>query len=254
LNADRAPQLKAVVGLFSISCGEAMKLQLTLAIIAAASLSFSPGSAHLSDPCVNNLLSETPSPDGKLILATYHRECRWKVLTVANVEKPGTPLGSRGEVVCYLTSWGDRHPIEAVWKNRNRITISTTDRLERLDFHGSKESCGNIKISYSVQFRNERQDTSDPTVISKIRSVLAETEPCITNYYKSANTANDPVKYMSELIDKGEHRSTVELILGYTDSASCPISPATYDSLKELSDTFDLKPHYLERVVPLVRH
>ena len=231
-----------------------MKLQFTLAIIAAAFLSFGPGSAHPSDPCENKLLSQTPSPDGKLLLATYHRECRWKVLTVANVEKPGTPLGSRGEVVCYLTSWGDRHPIEAVWKNRNRIIVSTTDRLERLDFEGSKESCGNIKISYSVQFRNERQDTSDPTVISKIRSVLAETEPCITKFYESAGSANDPVKYMNVLIDKGQHRSAVELILDYTDSASCAISPATYDSLKELSDTFDLKPHYLERVVPLVRH
>src|SRR5438045_3134023 len=70
-----------------------MKLQFTLAIIAAAFLSFSPGSAHLSDPCINKLLSQTPSPDGKLILATYHRECRWTVLTVANVEKPRTPSG-----------------------------------------------------------------------------------------------------------------------------------------------------------------
>ena len=231
-----------------------MKLQFTLAIIASAFLSFSPGSAHPSDPCVNKLLSQTPSPDGKLILATYHRECRWAVLTVANLEKPRTPSGSRGEVVCYLTSWGGRHPIEAVWKNRNRITISTTDRLERLEFQESKESCGNIKISYSVQFRNERQDTSDPTIISKIRSVLAETEPCITSYYKSAYSANDPVKYVNGLIDKGEHRSAVELILGYTYSASCSISSATYDSLKELSDSFDLKPDYLESVVPLVRH
>ena len=228
-----------------------MKLPFALAIIAAGFLSFGSGSARLSDPCVNKLLSQTPSPDGKLILATYHRECRWTVLTAVSVEKPRTPSGSRGEVVCYLASWGGRHPIEAVWKNRRRIAISTTDRLERVDFGDSKNSCGNIKIRYSVQFRNERQDTSDPAVISKIRSVLAEIEPCITNYY--ANSADGPVKYMNGLIDKGEHRSTVELILGYTYSASCPISPATYNSLKELSDTFDLKPGYLESVVPLVR-
>jgi len=247
-------RVNSTVGLFSLSCGEAMKLQFTLAIIAAAFLSSSPGSAHLSDPCSNKILTQTPSPDGKLILVTYHRECRWTVLTGADIEKAGKRGGASGEVVCYVASWGGRHPIEALWKNRNRITISTTDRLEQLDFHESKESCGSIKISYDVQFRNERQDTSDPAVISKIRRVLAETEPCITKYYQAAYATNDPAKYVSGLIDKGEHRSAVELILGYTYSASCPISPATFDSFKELSDSFDLKPDYLESVVPLVRH
>lgn len=89
-------------------------------------------------------------------------------------------------------------------------------------------------------------------MIAKIRKVLFEVGPCINGYYKSANTTNDPVVYMNELVDRGEHRSAVELILGYTSDAACPISPATYDTLRELSENFDLKPGYLERVKPLV--
>jgi hypothetical protein len=187
------------------------------------------------------------------MLATYHRECPSKVYTVATVEKPAVFLRSSGEVVCYLMSWGDRHPVEAVWKTGDTIFISTTDRLEKLDFHGSKESCSGIKVNYDVRFRNERQQTDDPEVIAKIRNVLSEVAPCVKNFYRDANSADDPVDYMNELVNRGEHRSTVELILGYTSDAACPISPETYDSLKELSETFELKTRYLEGVTPLIR-
>lgn len=209
----------------------------------------------MSDPCDNKLLKRIPSPDGRLVLATYHRECRSKVYTMATLEKPGAFLGSEGEVICYVMQWGDRHPVEAVWKGANTIFISTTDRLERFDFYDSKESCADIKVTYGVQFRNEQQTTDDPAVIAKIRQVLSEIGPCIHKYYNDANDTNTdgPVAYMNELIDKGEHRSTVELLLGYTSSASCAISPGTYESLKELSETFDLKPGYLESVKPLIK-
>jgi hypothetical protein len=151
-------------------------------------------------------------------------------------------------------SWGDRHPIEAVWKNDTTISISTTDRLQKLDFEGSKDSCAGIKIDYRVQFRDERQQTTDSSIISKIKKALAETGSCINDYYKSANSANDPVADVNKMINNGEHRSAIENILGYTYSAKCSISPATYNSLKELSKTFDLKPEYLERVTPLIKH
>jgi hypothetical protein len=150
-------------------------------------------------------------------------------------------------------SWGDRHPVEASWKSGDAIFISTTDRLQKFDFQGSNESCAGIKVNYGVQFRNERQQTDDPEVVSKIRKVLSEVGPCINGFYKAANPANDPVGYMNELADRGEQRSAVESILGYTSDAACPLSPATYDTLGELSETFDLKPGYLESVTPLIR-
>lgn len=230
-----------------------MKFQLHLSVIIVALLLPTFGCAHMSDPCDNKLLHQVPSPDGNLMLATYHRECRSKVYTVATVEKPAGFLRSRGEVVCYLMSWGDRHPVEAVWKTGDTIFISTTDRLEQVDVHDSKESCSGIKVNYDVRFRNERQQTDDSEVIAKIRNVLSDVGPCVNDFYKAANSANDPVGYMNELVNRGEHRSTVELILGYTSDAACPISPGTYDSLKELSETFELKTGYLERVTHLIR-
>ena len=207
----------------------------------------------MSDPCDNKLLKRIPSPDGNLILATYHRECSSKVYTMATVEKPSGFLQSRGEVVCQVMLWGDRHPVEAEWKDANNIFISTLDRLQKFDFEGSKESCGSIKIDYGVQFRNEQQKTDNSDVISKMKKALSDIEPCITSYYKAAYSGNDPAGYVNKLINNGEHRSAVENILGYAEGAGCPISPATYDNFKELSDTFDLKPMYLERVASFIK-
>lgn len=230
-----------------------MKIQSNLIIIATILLFLTIGCAHMSDPCDNKLLKRIPSPDGNLILATYHRECSSKVYTTAALEKPAGFLRSRGEIVCYVMSWGDRHSVEAQWKDQNNIFISTSDRLQKFDFEGSKESCGSIKIDYSVQFRNEQQKTDNSEVISKMKKALSDIEPCITSYYKSANPNNDVAGYVNKLINNGEHRSAVENILGYAEGAGCPISPATYDNFRELSDTFDLKPHYLERVAPLIK-
>lgn len=230
-----------------------MKSRLHLRIITVALLLPAIGCAHMHDPCDDKLLNRVPSPDGSLILATYHRECPSKVYTVATLEKPAGFLRSRGEVVCYLMSWGDRHPVEAVWEAGDTVFISTTDRLEKIDFPESKESCAGVKIKYGVQFRNERQQSDDPVVIAKIRKVLSEVGPCVNNFYRAANPTNAPAGYMDELINRGEHRSAVELLLGYTSDAGCPISPATYDTLEELSEVFDLKPGYLERVKPLIR-
>jgi len=124
--------------------------------------------------------------------------------------------------------------------------------LEKMDFYDSKESCAGIKISYHVQFRNEEQTTEDPEAIAKLRKALSEVAPCINKFYQAAYAGNDPAGEVSKLIEKGEHRSALENLLGYTHDASCPITPETYQSLKELSETFDLKPGYLERVKPLV--
>ena len=231
-----------------------MKLQFIFTIMFSALQLLFFGCAHWSDPCNNKLLKHIPSPDGNLVLSTYHRECPSKVYTTAALEKPGGFFQSKGEVVCYLMSWGDRHPVEAEWKDANNIFISTADRLQKFDFEGSEESCGSIIINYSVQFRNEQQETDNPEVISKMKKALSDVEPCITNYYKSANPDNDTIGYINKLINNGEHRSAVENIVGYTYSAGCPISPATYDIFKELSETFDLKPYYLQSVTPLVKH
>ncbi|HKP37441.1 MAG TPA: hypothetical protein VJT71_11340 [Pyrinomonadaceae bacterium] len=198
-------------------------------------------------------MQRIPSPDGALVLSIYDRQCPHNVLTTASIEQPARFLEKSGEVVCYLMSWTGKHPIEAEWKNRQNISISTTDRLERIDYAYPNESCNGIKISYHVQFRNETQTTDDPEVVAKIRKVLAEIEPCISPYYEQANSKNDPAREVKKWIDRGQHRSAVELIMGYAYSASCPISPATYQTLKELSETFDLKPGYLERVEPLVK-
>lgn len=211
------------------------------------------GCVHMTDPCEDWLLKRVPSPGGNLVLATYHRECPSKVYTTAAVEKPAGFLRSRGEVVCHLMAWGDRHPVEAVWEDGNTVSISTTDRLEKSDFRDPQVSCAGIKVNYGVRFREERQEADDPEVVNRIRGVLSEVGPCINAYYKAGHPHNDPAGDMNKLIDKGEHRSTVELLLGYTSDAACPLSPATYESLRELSENFDLKPGYLERVKRLVR-
>lgn len=175
---------------------------------------------------------------------------------MATLEKPKGILQSKGEVVCYLMNWGDRYTVEAAWKSKDTIFISSPDRLEQFDFQDSKESCAGITVKYNVQFRSERQTTDDHEVIAKIRKALSEVAPCISSFYGRFNAANEtdgPVARMNELIHRGEHRSTVELLCGYISDASCSISPATYQSLKELSETFDLKPAYLESVSPLVK-
>ena len=231
-----------------------MKPQSTLPLITIALLLLTAGCAHWSDPCDDKLLKRTPSPSGKTILATYHRECPSKVYTTAMLEEPAGFLQSHGEVRCYIIAWGGRHPVEVVWKDADNILISTPDRLEKADFYDSKESCSGIKISYNVQFRNEQQTTDNPEVIAKIRKALSDLEPCILNYYHSSNSYENTVGYVNKVINNGEHRSAVELILGYAYSARCEISPATFNSLQELSETFDLKPEYLERVRPLVKH
>jgi hypothetical protein len=230
-----------------------MKLPITLSIIIGFLVFLSFGCAHMSDPCDDKLLTQVSSPDGNLVIATYHRECPSKIYTYANVEKPAGFLRSRGERECRIMHWAGRHPVQAVWKDKDNILISTTDRLEKFDFQESYHACGFIKIAYDVQFRNERQKLDDPTVIPKINKVLADNGQCVNAYYKAANPNNDPVAYIKELINKGEHRSAVENILGYIYSASCPVTPATYDLLKELSDTFDLEPIYLERITSRIK-
>jgi len=230
-----------------------MKSKWLLLTIAAALALVTPGCAHMMDPCSNKLLKRIPSPNGSLVLSLYDRQCPSTVLTTAAIEKPAGFLQRNGEVVCYVMSWSGRHPVTAEWKDGNNISIGTTDRLERFDFYGSKESCNGIKISYSVQFRNEQQTTDDPEVVAKIRRALADIGPCITAYYQAGYPTNDPVGYVNKLIDNGEHRSAVENMLGYASDAKCPISADTYESFKELSDTFDLKPGYLERIAPLVK-
>jgi hypothetical protein len=230
-----------------------MKQPITLSIIIVFLLFLSFGCAHMSDPCDDKLVTQVTSPDGNLIIAIYHRECPSKIYTYANVEKPAGFLRSRGERECRIMYWGGQHPVEAVWKDKDNILISTADRLEKLDFQDSNDACGFIKIAYDVQFRNEQQKTNNPEIISKIKKALSDIEPCITSYYKAANSYNDPAGDVNKLINNGEHRSAVENILSYAYSAGCPISPATYDNFKELSVTFDLKPQYLERVTPFTK-
>jgi len=198
-------------------------------------------------------LKRITSPDGKLVLATYHRECPSIVYTTAAVEKPMGFWDSKPEEICNVMSWLGEHPIDAEWKSGNTIFIRTTDRLERFDFEGSKHSCDRFKVEYSVQFRNEQPDTDDPEVISQMKKILEGVGPCIDRYYKAGYPTNDPVGRVNELIDKREHRSAAELVFGYTADARCPLSPATYQSFKELSETFDLKPGYLQSLTPLVR-
>ena len=122
-----------------------MKLQFIFTIMFSALQLLFFGCAHWSDPCNNKLLKHIPSPDGNLVLSTYHRECPSKVYTTAALEKPGGFFQSKGEVVCYLMSWGDRHPVEAEWKDANNIFISTADRLQKFDFAGIKVELSEVK-------------------------------------------------------------------------------------------------------------
>ena len=131
-------------------------------------------------------------------------------------------------------SWRDKYAVEATWQGTNAITISTTDRVEKADVQDSTESCEGITVSYSVQFRNEQQRTEDAAVLSRMRKVLSDVQPCIDGYYKSANSPDGPVVHMNQLIQKGEHRSAVQDMLSYTGDAACPLSAATYDSFSQL--------------------
>ncbi len=207
----------------------------------------------MSDPCKNKLLKRIPSPDGTQVLSIYDRQCPQTVITMVTLERPPAFLEKSGENLCYVTQWSGSHPVAATWKDANKILISTTDRLQKSDFYESKETCNGIKIEYTIQFRNETQKTDDPEVIAKIRKALADIEPCITKYYQAAYAKNDPAGEVRKMIDSEQHRSAVENIMGYAYSASCPITPETYQTFKELSETFDLKPGYLERVAPLVK-
>jgi hypothetical protein len=219
----------------------------------ALTLLTSVGCAHMSDPCTDTLLNRVASPDGALFLSTYHRACRHAILTDARVEKPALRLGGSEEVVCYLLSWGDKYAIDAEWKSNDAISVSTTDRVEKVDVGDLKESCEGIKVSYIMRFRNDQQRTDDEAVLSRMRGVLSDLRPCIDAYYKSANSPDSPVSYMSALIDRGEHRSALQNVLAYTSSTACPLSAENYDALSAMSSTFDLKPAYLDSVASLVK-
>lgn len=209
--------------------------------------------AHFFDPCKNRLLKRTPSPNGSLMLATYYRECPSRTITMATVEKPSNVPGLRGDVACYVMSWGGRYPIDAAWQANDRIAISTTERLEKADFQGSQESCSGISISYDVQFRNERQQAETPETLALLKTALSDVGACINSYYKAANPTNDPTALLATLIDRGEHRSALEMMMGYTRDAHCPLSAATHDAFAKLSASFDLKPGYLDELNPLVK-
>ena len=224
-----------------------MKSKIDL-LIAAASLLLVMSCAHTGDPCDDKLVSRVPSPDAGLVISVYHRECPSKIYTMAYVEKPPAGPRAQGARECRIMYWGGRHPVNAAWKDTNNIIVSTTDRMERLDFQDSAQSCGFIKIGYDVKFRNERQKTDDPVVIAKMKAALSGVRKCVNDYYKAANPNSDAVEYVDGLISKGEHRSALEVILGYASDAGCSVSPETYNLFKDLSETFDLKPEYLERV------
>jgi hypothetical protein len=221
--------------------------------IAVTLLLTSAGCAHMTDPCKNTLLERLPSPDGTLVLSTYHRECRTETLTTAHVEKPAQPPSGSGELVCSLISWGDKYPVKAAWQSKEAIAISTTERVEKSDVRDSKESCGSIKVSYSIQFRNEQQRTDDEAVLARMREMLAEIGPCIDAAYGSTNDPDSPTRQMQKLIERQEHRSMVGNLFGYLDFAACPLSAETYARLSELSSAFDLKPGYLQSAAPLVK-
>jgi hypothetical protein len=219
------------------------------ATLIAASLVAVSGCAHMSDPCSNKPLQRTASPDAALVLATYHRECATMVYTVTALEKPSPRWRARGDVLCYVASWRGRHPVEAVWTSANVIAVSTTDRLERADVNDSSATCPGITVRYGVQFRNERQQADDPETVGKIRRALAELGPCIDAYYRPNNPGDGPVASIRQLIDRGEYRSAVELLLSYAGDAACRPSQDTYAALVSLSETFDLKPEFLQRVL-----
>jgi hypothetical protein len=230
-----------------------MRSRRILAILVLTLVLQLSGCAHLYNSCDDKLLKRVPSPDGKLVLSTYYHNCRHAVYTTAALEKPPGFLESRGEIDCYLMSWFGRYSVDASWTSGNAILISTKDRLEIADFNEPKTSCGGVKITYKVQFRTEVQSTNDPQALAKLKNVLADVGSCIDAFYKAAYPTNDPVGEVNKLIDRGEHRSALELLLGYTSDASCAISPATYNSFKELSEIFDLKPGYLKGISNLVK-
>jgi hypothetical protein len=221
-------------------------------LLPAALLLVSVGCAHMTDPCDDKPLARVPSPDGTLVLTTYHRECRSNFMTVAAVEKPAGQFVSSGDVVCHVMAWRDRHPIDAEWKGNNSISLRTTDRLEQADVQYSKDSCAGISVTYSLQFRDERQAAADAEVLGRLKQVVADLGPCIQDYYKG-NPADGPVAYMHTLITRGEHRSALESLLGYAAHAGCPLSASTYDALNGLSQAFDLKPGHLAGVASQVK-
>lgn len=203
--------------------------------------------------CEDELLTKLPSKDGSLVLVTYHRHCSSAEYTDVRLEKPAGYFQTKGEVTCYISSWRGQHPIEAIWESENSILLRTTDALEQFDLGDLKTNCQGIKLRYEYKLRNEDQVAKDPSVVPKIRKALADTGSCINAYYKSANENNDIVANINSMIDNDEHRSAVENIFGYVYSANCQISRSTFENLEELSNTFDLKSGYLERVRPLVR-
>jgi hypothetical protein len=121
-----------------------MKSQLSLIFI-LITLLLRNSCGHLRDPCDDKLLNRVPSPNGKLVLSTYHRECSYAVLTTAAVEQPPGFWGSRGEVVCYLVSWSGRHSIDAAWQSADSIFISTIDRLESLSLETQKNRARGLR-------------------------------------------------------------------------------------------------------------
>ncbi|MBY0496411.1 MAG: hypothetical protein K2Y23_19555 [Cyanobacteria bacterium] len=76
-------------------------------------------------------------------------------------------------------SWGDKLPVDAIWKSNNEIAISTIDRVEKFDVQDSKAACGSIKVNYHFQFRNEQQRTEDEAVLTKMHAALADVAPCL---------------------------------------------------------------------------
>ena len=200
--------------------------------------------------CRDTFIRRVPSPDGKLAVYLYYRDCTSVSYTYAEMRTAPTATRPDGDEVCQLTTLRGRlKVIEAVWKDDKHVEIRSPDLLAwDLGVSSQHDSCHDIQIAYDLNIEEAPPDFSDdPKVEAAIRKALEQSAPCLT-------TREGPgvLEMFYCRLDRCEHRSAVSLLLMHLHNYKCPVSQETYALLKTAGRALEVDREEFEPVRPQV--
>lgn len=222
---------------------------LILGLALAAGVLFTEASAA-HPQCRDTFIKRVASPDGKLAVYLYYRDCTSANYTWAQVRTQPTATFADGDEVCHLvTLRGRLKTIEAVWKDDKHIHISSPDRLAwDLGISSQHESCNDIKVSYDLNVEPAPPEVSDdPRVEAAIRKAIELSGPCLT---EREGPGSLDLYYCR--LDGCEHSSAVSLLLMHLYDSRCPVSKEAYALLKFAGRALEVEREELEQVRPQV--
>lgn len=218
--------------------------------LAASALCHSAHARASSLECRDTFIRRVPSPDGKLAVYLYYRDCIDVSYTTAHMHTAPTATRPDGDEVCYLvTLRGRLKTIEAVWKDDKHVEIRSPDRLAwDLGVSSQQDSCNDVQIAYDLNIEPAPPDFSDdPRVEVAIRTALEQSAPCL-----ASREYPDILQMFYCSLDQCDHRGAVSLLLMHLYDYKCPVSQETFQLLKTAVRALEIDREELEQVRPQV--